>query len=352
MRTYATILIAVSACVVGGADDSPLRTREVSRLELRDRAIVLADAVTLADVVDLSQADPRLAEALRDVPLPMDVAPPTETSISHERVRTLLAKHGVNFAWVLFEGANACELRWAKPKPAAGAPEREPGAPLFVANQDALPTESLADALRAFIAEEWADEGGTPEVAFEVAAQPFLELTRPEYTFSIRSRNKNKLGLREFRVTIRRGGRIKHNASIAANVRLVRRVLVADKALNVGTRVRRDRLRFATTTFERDEELGFASAEQVVGQQVKRFVPAGEMISAADLEAVDLVERSQAVTVRSTGQLNVRLVGTALDNGGYGDRIRVRLGTDRRKRRVVTGVIEGVGVVRIDPAAL
>ncbi|RMF75568.1 MAG: flagella basal body P-ring formation protein FlgA, partial [Planctomycetota bacterium] len=103
----------------------------------------------------------------------------------------------------------------------------------------------------------------------------------------------------------------------------------------------------ATRIFSDDSDLGFTHAGAIVGQKVKRFVPAGEMIRTDDLEAVDLVRRSRPVTVSSDGAIGLRVTGTALDAGKYGETIRVRLGSSRRDQRVIRGIVVGAGQVRM-----
>lgn len=100
--------------------------------------------------------------------------------------------------------------------------------------------------------------------------------------------------------------------------------------------------------FESSAKLGFGSVAEVVGQQIKRFVPSGEMVQADAVKCVDLVRRSRPVTVLGDGtNVQVRLTGVALDSGGYGDRVRVRLGNSRKTRQQLRGIVTGLGTVRL-----
>ena len=86
----------------------------------------------------------------------------------------------------------------------------------------------------------------------------------------------------------------------------------------------------------------------MIGQQVKRFVPAGELVQPDTLKAIDLVQRSRPVTVLGAGgPVEVRLSGVALDSGTYGDSVRVRLGESPRGQQLLRGVVTAVGTVRI-----
>jgi flagella basal body P-ring formation protein FlgA len=176
-------------------------------------------------------------------------------------------------------------------------------------------------------------------------------LTTPPFDFSIRGNRGQKLGLREFSITLRRDGRTQRTVRIGAQVKLVKQVLVAAKPLNVGAYVKRDGLEYATRIFTTEAELGIDHAEQIIGQRVKHFIPAGQMVRAGDLKSVDLVKRSQPVTVIGSvaggERVSMRITGDALDSGGYGDTIRVRLGDSRESYREVRGVVSGVGTVRL-----
>jgi len=43
----------------------------------------------------------------------------------------------------------------------------------------------------------------------------------------------------------------------------------------------------------------------------------------------------------------VRLTGMALDSGGYGDTVRIRMGDTRGERQLLRGVVTGLGTVRL-----
>ena len=206
----------------------------------------------------------------------------------------------------------------------------------------------LRNYLREHVNEELAELGGTAEVDFEQASRPFLDLSSPPFEFSIRSQGRNQLGLREFRVVIRRDGRTQRSVDVFARVRLSKDVLVAQKPLSVGTFVERDELTREQRYFEREEDIGFDHIEQAIGQQVARFVPAGQMVSKSDLKSVDLVRRSRPVTVTRSGRsVQVRLTGVAMDSGGFGDTVRVRVGETRSNRGVLRAVVTGPGTVRV-----
>ncbi len=332
--------------MAGGTD--AVVAPEISRLRLRPAAVVQQAAVSLGDVIDFSAADAHLVEAIADKPMGVDAPAAGEVEISYDVVNRRLAALGVNRARVLLSGASSCTVR--RETPAADASTPTPTAPLI--NPKGGETSTLADLLHARIGHELESLAGTPQIEFEAAGRAFLELKSPDFDFAIRSDKPGSLGLREFQVTVKRDGKFQRVIPIGAQVRLARRVLVAARPLNVGSHVSRDALEYAERVFASNEDLGVEHVEQVVGQQVKSFVAAGQLVRARDLKAVDLVRRSQPVTVEGGGSVGIRVTGVALDNGTYGDTVRVRLGEGRANRREVRGTVSGVGTVRILEAGL
>jgi flagella basal body P-ring formation protein FlgA len=342
-------LLKIGAVLVAlaGSAAADLIEQDVSHLRLRSQSRVQGAIVTLADVLVFAEADPRLLPEIGDKPVVDRLVPPTVTEVTHDQVAARLGELGVNLARVLIDGALACRVT-AEPVAVESAPSgASTNAPLIGTRLVSSDTNTLAELLRSQLETELAAEGGTVEVDFEQAGQEFLALTTPPFDFSVRGGHGAKLGLREFSVTIRRDGRVQRTVRIGANVKLVKQVLVAAKPLNVGAYVKQDSLGYATRIFSSGDDLGLEHPEQVVGQRVKSFVPAGQMLAAHDLQAVDLIKRSQPVTVIGGGAVSLRVTGDALDSGGYGDTIRVRLGDSRKNRREVRGIVTGVGTVQL-----
>ncbi len=344
--------VSLASVALAGSTAADLIEKDVSRVKLRSQAYVRGDVVTLCDVLIFVEADPRLLAEIGDKPVVTELDGPRETEISHDQVVRRLEELGVNLARVLISGAPSCRVT-LEPVAAEALPSDSPhDAPLIHASPLGEDAMTLADLLRAHTEDELAALGGTVEIEFERAGQEFLELTTPPFEFAIRGNRGRKLGLREFSITIRRDGRVQRTARIGTRIKLVKQVLVAAKPLNVGAYVRRDSLKYATRLFSNEHELGLGHPEQIIGQRIKNFVPLGQMVRDSDLTAVDLVKRSQPVTVIGGNSVSIRITGDALDSGGYGDTIRVRLGDSRKNRREVRGVVTGVGTVRLTDGGL
>lgn len=401
-RAATVVLAALTAMASAPGQDAP--AAGVSRLKLRPTAVAAAAPLRLVDVLSFDEADAALLEAIGPQPVvanramerpdrsqlrprsrvgatdPGQRAAGAEASdaapegvpgvVTHAQVVRRLAELGVNMARVLVVGAAECEI--VQPPAAAAAAQRHPGpttdrgpqparevarsaeapeseAPLLraVAGERAAVVLTLADALRERVQRELRS-AGRAEVEFERAGGEFLALTAPPWEFNIRSGDAGKVGLREFSVALRRAGKTQRTVNIGANVKLLRPVLVARRPLAVGACIRDDDLAIEERLFESAVEPGFSEPAELIGQQVQRFVPAGELVKRSDVKAVDLVQRSRPVTVVGAGGgVALQVTGIALDAGTYGATVRVRLGETRKDQREVRGVVTGIATVRI-----
>jgi flagella basal body P-ring formation protein FlgA len=348
-----TIIISLMSALSAGTAASDLIAPDVSELRLRAEARVSGAAVTLADVLDFSQADARLREQIGGEPAFAEtLKAPLQTTFGHDQAVARLSALGVNMSRVLVSGALTCRVTLAEREAeTAGGDSADEASPLLRARSQPAGTTTLADKLREFIQNELQEKNGTIEIEFEHAGREFLELTTPPFDFTIRAERGRKLGLREFCVTLMQDGRVQRTVTIGGRISLTKPVLVAAKPLSIGTYIRRDSLETGARIFTQDEDFGIEYPEQAVGQKVKNFVPAGQMVRASDLKTVDLVRRSQPVTVTGSvagsEDVDVRITGDALDSGGYGDTVRVRLGDSRKNYREIRGVVVGVGTVRL-----
>ncbi len=330
---------------------APAAASEALDIRLRTSASVVGPEVTLADVLSFGPGTEELRQQLASQVIIRDQAGAAAVEVSYQQVHDRLVDAGVNLGRVLLQGAARCHVRLLPapdPQPQAAA---DPEGPLFRDVPD-KPADTgmpltLADHIRAYCQEEWRADGGTVELDFERGREDLLGLTAPTFTFVVRSADRTRLGMREFRVTVRRDGHTLRTESVFASVRVLREVLVAAGPLNIGSLIEPDDVKPHERIFTSDAAPGLTRAGEAVGQRVRIFIPEGQLLRRDDLQAADLVKRSAGVRVFSSGPVGVRLQGTALDNGTYGERVRVRLGDTRSSRRVVHGEVTGLGEVRL-----
>jgi flagella basal body P-ring formation protein FlgA len=123
-------------------------------------------------------------------------------------------------------------------------------------------------------------------------------------------------------------------------------VVVTRRAVQAGEVLRADDVvlderRSATLPYEY-----FSATTEAVGLTVRRTLAAGTVIVPAAVEHPTVVERGAVVTlVSGSGSVLVRSDGVALEPAKLNERVRVR----SRSGRIVSGVVEPSGEIRIAP---
>jgi flagella basal body P-ring formation protein FlgA len=91
------------------------------------------------------------------------------------------------------------------------------------------------------------------------------------------------------------------------------------------------------------------SAEQIIGMELRRPVPAGQPLRLVDLTRPALVQRGSTVQMQlSTAGLSVTGQAVAIDGGAEGDQIRVQ---NMNSRALLMAEVIGPGQVRVMPGA-
>jgi flagellar basal body P-ring formation protein FlgA len=85
------------------------------------------------------------------------------------------------------------------------------------------------------------------------------------------------------------------------------------------------------------------SSTQVLGQEAARELNAGTIVSSRMIDPITLVKTGQLVTIAVTvGQVSVKTVGRAMENGTFGQAVKVRNESTQDVYEVtITGPQEG-----------
>ena len=85
--------------------------------------------------------------------------------------------------------------------------------------------------------------------------------------------------------------------------------------------------------------------DEAIGKMTRRTVSAGSTLREHQLRNIPLVEQRQSVSVEAQGGgFRVSREGEALEDGGMGDEVRIRLS----RREIITGEVIGSGRVAVD----
>ncbi len=87
---------------------------------------------------------------------------------------------------------------------------------------------------------------------------------------------------------------------------------------------------------------GFSSQDQLIGAKIKRNVRLGDVIERND---VCVVCRNEKVTIKAgKGGMSIITQGTALQDGAYGEQIRVK---NDKSQRIIEGTVTNIGEVTV-----
>ena len=132
---------------------------------------------------------------------------------------------------------------------------------------------------------------------------------------------------------------------VPVTVKLLKPVVVAAKALSAKHVLR------VTGVVVKQVDVGalrhgyLSDTELVVGQQLKYPLAMGSVISQNAVKPEKIVRRGEVITlIAMAGSMQVKMNGTAMADGSLGQRVRVK---NSSSKRVVEGVIDGPGIVRV-----
>jgi flagella basal body P-ring formation protein FlgA len=132
---------------------------------------------------------------------------------------------------------------------------------------------------------------------------------------------------------------------VPVRVQVLRPVLVAARNLPAGTRLTPADLRSEPRDVSRIRADFYEEPAQLLDKELARTVSAGQIVSSRMVRTPKLVERGQRVSLLAGRDgFQVQMLGTAMDAGGVGERIRVK---SLESRRVVEGVIRADGSVDV-----
>ena len=371
--------------LAGGAEPAAPATRAASpasvTVVMREEARVAGRAVRLGDVCRLSCDDPDQQRAMHGLVLSYRDPDAAATTVGVEQVIRLLGDNGVGPARVRFQGPIRCEVSFEPAEPAepagnASVASRQDVALLEWAGEPLPPqpaapdpsADAFADAPAADAPAAPRSEGGEGGVQWgdndwsrdgDRAALPLAELLRrdlaerlklPVDEVQLRFRDPTAGYLMQGGVTASqvRPTRAADLGPVAWSVSLagrdvsvsadataqVTRLAVA-RPIGRGQIIRAADLVEQPATIRRTSDRGLTPAE-AVGQEAARTLDVGDVLTPESLAPRNLVRRGQYVSVTLTQNgLELRTLARALDDGGYGQTVKVKNDTTNEILHVV-----------------
>jgi flagella basal body P-ring formation protein FlgA len=330
-------------------------------LEVRGDATIVGAEVKLKQICRWCDADAAVFAPVADlVILRINHGSPFR-SITVDQLRTTLHDAGMNLAMVKFAGPLSCTIsrsdaaydeqnalrQWAAAKDGT---EEEGGTgrggdaekmqatdgsslpasprPRVSASSTAESDASATKSLRSLLVEDLAIRLGLPQeqlqVTFNPADEKLLNLSEPLFKFNIEPRQVRDLGEVSWNVAMFTGG-TSQKGIIKANARAWQNQVVLAKPLAYGQVVQSDDVSEKRILTDRLPTDSLLNMTQVLGQQSSRDLIVGSVVNARMVSGVPLVRPGQLVTITVTsGAVQVKTAGRAMEEGCYGQTVKVR----------------------------
>lgn len=132
---------------------------------------------------------------------------------------------------------------------------------------------------------------------------------------------------------------------VPVKVKVLKLVVVANRPLSSNQIISKDDIKLQKLDIGGLQHGYLSGTQLVIGQQLKYPVSMGTVIKPNSLQAQKVIQRGeQIMLVAMAGQMEVRMSGTALDDGTLGQRVKVKNSTSKR---IVEGVVDAPGIVKV-----
>ena len=204
------------------------------------------------------------------------------------------------------------------------------------------PVEDIAGTAERFLAERVGTGGNTTVRAGMIDSR--LRLTACDQPIEGFLRAGTRVGAKTI-VGVRCSGTKPWKVYVPVEVAVRTRVWIASRPLPRGHLLTQNDLRAEERDVARMNQGYITDINRLLGQRLTSSVLAGRAITDRLVESDDLVSRGQTVTLAvMSGNINIRMSGKALSDGGLNDRIRVE---NLNSGRVVEGVVRSPELVEV-----
>ncbi len=127
------------------------------------------------------------------------------------------------------------------------------------------------------------------------------------------------------KVAVLVGRRVQKEMSITADIRHFGQVLVADIGLRRGEELATETVTLAERDITRNKNGFFTDPTELEGLRMRRVIRPGNVLTQRHVEPIPVVQRGDGITlIAGSAHLQISLPGEAMQDGGIGERIRVR----------------------------
>ncbi len=299
-------------------------------IQLRSRATVSDAAVRLADVATL-EGD--LALALADTIVIRLDSTQSATTLTHDTLRTALAKAQVNWARISLKGFEKCEIVMTGDAPSpreakAGAAIVAPASPISANPADEVSAEGR-DTTRAKVI-DWirghhGEAGNDIRIHFADRDAAVLAAPARQDTLIFSTPSSSKLGRVPVTIERLRNEKLIETQRISLEVTRRHLTLVAVRPISKGGTVSHEDVEVREVFVDCREDKLVTKVDDAIGLIAAVPIREGSLIRSDEAKPALMVRRNEQVRVQAlAGGIVVTTQARALEDGGEGQMIQVR----------------------------
>ena len=295
------------------------------RIVLQDKASVDARDVVLGQIARIECEDPQMRQKLLDLPVASVAAPGQSALIRLEQVDLRLKQLGLK--------ADQYNLS------ASG--------PVTITRRfSEVSEERIAAAVRAFIQNRAPWKHDQMKIRY-IDARQSLQVPPGSVSFQITPpRHTDWLGAVPFYVTVKVDGQSIRRLHVATYIEVWNDVVLSAKPLGRGQPIGEADIQVRKMDLARVPVNAVLDSRQVIGRRTNRAIAANSIFRNDMVEIPPLVRKGDLVqVVAESDMLRITTRGIARENGGKGERIRVK---NLRSKKTIYAQVVDANLVRVD----
>jgi flagella basal body P-ring formation protein FlgA len=299
-----------------------------AEIEFHSLATPRGPLVRLSDVAAIRANDGPAAAQLGQLELLLAPADGQQRYLRAREIQDLLAARGVRLSEHRFLGARDILVTGGS----ALNPTSDATAATSPADLQSIAAAAIERYLRGESGPPWRVDLklGRDQLAALASAVGSLRVERP----SIADSPPSATGRQRFQIHLTDAAGRPSTLSIDADIAQLAPRVVAVRSLPRGVLVRAEdvRIEFVDPANQRRQGDSFTAVGEIIGQETRQSIEAGQPLAAGDVRKPVLVRRGEEVRVYArSGGVNVSTTAIARDEGSYGELILVEMPEDRSK---------------------
>ena len=313
---FLTSVLAVFAIIAACPSHSPS-----AEIRLRQDVRTTKSTVLLGDVADVSADAPDEISRLTAIELAPVPSPGGHRRVRLEELQELLAFRGIDLTKQHFSGATQVTITLAAES--LSRTTKRPNKGLA-----RLGHRAATDAIVRYLRENVADEAW--QVTAELGDDEAQAIGESPESVTAGGGQSPWVGQQQFELTLETSNGPKR-LSISAQVKLPPAIVVAIHAMPRGAIVRASDIQLQRLSAGTVAAGSFQSADEAVGKEAVKAIPAGQVLDATYIRPPVLVRAGDVVTIygRNAG-IVVRMTARAQESGAQGELVSVETLLDRK----------------------